>query len=569
MVITQTKMNSAPLVLVADDTVPTTTMLQRVFEYEGYQVHCVHDGITALEAAREKLPDLILLDINMPGMNGFEVLKRLREDTSTATIPTILITALGDLSDIVHGLQLGADDYVRKPFHWRELLARAQSKMRARKLEEALQRRTEELETLLRVSDELNQHLEIDEILDLVLQLTLDLVGGGGAIIYQLDEQNKIRETRYQKIDASEINKLDQERLVDIAVERNQPFMWTEENKVTPEYACGIVMPLQQDEQNRLQSVLILLNQQAWETNHLQLVTGIARQASMALRNAELYSIKASYALHLEDMVDERTHELRSAQQMLIRSEKLASIGRLAASIAHEINNPLLPIQINLDDMLEDLEAKKPINPEEIRRTQESVERIRRIVNRLLEFTGNSHIPVMGNSKPIDLNNLIQNVVELVRKSFEQQGQKIIVELTPIPPILGDKDGLEQVFMNLALNASEAMAQGGILTIRTEVKGESVVVMVSDNGSGIPEEIIETMFEPFISTKEDGNGLGLFVSYGIIQNHNGTIEVTSKVNTGTTFTIRLPMSAEIAAQWEKPAAVSVKGKTTKKRERKT
>ena len=119
-----------PLVLVADDTHATTIMLQRLFEYEGYRVHCAYNGPDALDAARELHPDLVLLDINMPGMNGFEVLQRMRESESTASIPTILITALGDQSAIVQGLQLGADDYVTKPFSPRELVARVRAVLR-------------------------------------------------------------------------------------------------------------------------------------------------------------------------------------------------------------------------------------------------------------------------------------------------------------------------------------------------------------------------------------------------------------------------------------------------------
>ncbi|HEX2618673.1 MAG TPA: response regulator, partial [Phototrophicaceae bacterium] len=248
---------STPLVLVADDTVPTTMMLQRVFEYEGYQVHCVHDGVSALDAARHLLPDLILLDINMPGMNGFEVLKKLREDTATASIPTILITALGELSDIVHGLQLGADDYVRKPFHWRELLARAQSKMRARRLEDALQRRTEELEALLRVSQELNQHLEVDEIIDLILHLALELSGGVGAVIYLLDAKGKIVDLRWHKLNEDFTpDRLDHARIVDQITGENASFIWNETMSFADGLPFGIVTPLQYTESHRLQSIL-------------------------------------------------------------------------------------------------------------------------------------------------------------------------------------------------------------------------------------------------------------------------------------------------------------------------
>src|SRR5690606_36145395 len=139
-------------------------------------VKSVYDGINAIQAAQTLIPDLILLDVNMPGMNGFDVLKQLRESPSTASIPTILITAMGELSGVVQGLTLGADDYLRKPFNSQELLARAKSKMKARKLEESLQHRTRELEALLRVNEELSQHLEVDDLLDFILYLVMDMI---------------------------------------------------------------------------------------------------------------------------------------------------------------------------------------------------------------------------------------------------------------------------------------------------------------------------------------------------------------------------------------------------------
>jgi two-component system NtrC family sensor kinase len=274
---------------------------------------------------------------------------------------------------------------------------------------------------------------------------------------------------------------------------------------------------------------------------------GIGRQANLALRNAELYEIQEKYALHLKDMVDERTRELQSTQRMLIRSEKLASVGRLAASIAHEINNPLMPIKILLDDMLEDIQSGIPADAYAIEKTLESVERIRRVVDKLLEFTGKSPSK-QQDSQQLDANRIIQNVSDLVRKTFEQEGKTITTELGEIPLIYGDKDGLEQVFMNMALNACEAMTKGGTLHIISALKDDHIVVTFSDTGCGIPHDIIETIFEPFFSTKDDGNGLGLFVSYGIIQNHQGNIEVTSEVDKGTTFSVSLPLTDKALAQ---------------------
>src|SRR5829696_4421045 len=185
--------HNPPLVLVADDEVNTTIMLQRIFEREGYQLEAVNDGISALAAAERLIPDLILLDIRMPGMNGFEVLRRLRENPVTTNIPTILVTANArEPADVALGLNLGADDYLYKPFAPQELVARAESKMKARQLEDALQRRSYELASLLQMSEDLIQHLERHELLQLVLNIVFDLLPGEFTAIYQLDDDGQI-----------------------------------------------------------------------------------------------------------------------------------------------------------------------------------------------------------------------------------------------------------------------------------------------------------------------------------------------------------------------------------------
>lgn len=552
------KTPSLPVVLVADDQPSATLMLQRVFEYEGYQVVSVHDGLTALETATSILPDLILLDINMPSMNGFDVLKRLRDNPATASIPTILITAMGEWPDIVQGLQLGADDYVRKPFHPRELLARAQSKMKARKLEDTLQRRTQDLEALLRVSEALNQHYPISDLLELIVFLVIDLLPGDVVAIYKLDDKRKVVTSRVMSranlpdhddkgIDAV-VKELEQNKIVPQVIEENRSALWPDDISISGNLPPhGIVTPMRYTDTGVVQAILLITGQFAYDAHHLQLLDGIGRQANLALKNAELYEIQERYALHLKDMVDERTLELQSTQRMLIRSEKLASVGRLAASIAHEINNPLMPIKILLDDMLEDIQSGIQADAYAIEKTLESVERIRRVVDKLLEFTGKSPSK-QQDSQELDVNRIIQNVYDLVRKTFEQDGKTITIDMGKLPLIYGDKDGLEQVFMNMALNACEAMTKGGKLDITSAVKDEHVVVTFADTGCGIPHEIIETIFEPFFSTKDDGNGLGLFVSYGIIQNHQGSIEVSSEVDKGTTFNVLLPLTDKALAK---------------------
>lgn len=532
---------NTPLVLVADDEIHTTVMLARIFEREGYQVQSANDGIAALDLAQKLLPDLILLDIQMPLMNGFEVLSALKENPITATIPTIIVTAKArQPSDVAHGLNLGADDFIHKPFDPRELLARAESKIRSRQLEETLQRRTQELEALLRVGEELNQHLEVNDLLNLVPYLALDLLPGDLAAIYQFDENQKLLNYNIQaKSNELPPYELDNHAIVNQFLAIGNSVLWPGSIALVEHFTSGMAVSLSHGG-NSLGMLMLVTQNGHYDENHLRLFAGIGRQAALTLRNAQLYEIQANYALHLEDMVEAKTTELHSAQQMLIRAEKLASIGHLAASIAHEINNPLQPIRINLEDMLEDIQNNAPIDIRAVKSTQESVERIRRIVSQLLEFAGKRNT-TNTELESLDVGELIEGVISLNRKFFEKENMQIVASLAPKLSILGNKDQLEQVFMNMILNAKAAMDTGGTLQIGVKTDKSEALIQFIDTGSGIPDEQINRIFDPFFSTKANGTGLGLFVSYGIIQGHHGSIEVKSKVNQGTTFTIRLPI----------------------------
>lgn len=536
-----TEKHVPPLVLVADDEIHTTLMLERIFEREGYQVKSAHDGVEALDTARQLKPDLILLDIQMPGMNGFDVLSALRENPATVSIPTILITAKARKpDDVAHGLNLGADDYIYKPFDPRELLARAESKMKARQLEDSLQRRTQELEALLRISEELNQSLEVDDLLDLVLFLMLDLLPGNLGVIHRIDENGEVIAQRTQTIRTSnKVRPNEIEKMVSMVLQLQNPVIWPGDEPLSDQFGSGMAVLLKHGTAALGVLLIAAEDRHVYDENHFRLFKGIGRQTALALRNAELYEILANHAEHLEDIVAARTAELQSAQQLLLRSEKLASIGHLAASIAHEINNPLQPIRINIEHLIEDIHAKVPVDLVAVESIQQSIERITRIVSQLLEFAGKRTPDAEVDF--VDLKRTLEGVISLNRKLFEQRGLHLVANLTPLPPFYGSKDQLEQVFMNLSLNAQAAMDKGGKLEISTKVTDKHIVVRFADTGHGIAPDQINRIFDPFFSTKESGTGLGLFVSYGIIQNHHGSIEVESRVNTGTTFTIKLPV----------------------------
>lgn len=519
------------LVLVVDDEKNTAFMLRHMFERESFRVIVVYDGLSALNLAATEQPDLILLDILMPGMNGFEVLRRLRENPETASIPTILMTANArEPSDVARGLNLGADDYIYKPFSPQELIARARSKIRAYHLEEALQRRSQELEALLHASERLNTHLAPREVAEVVLQLVDQLIPTDVIAIFEMDEDGFICDTR--SLGAAPPNP---DHVLERVEAGDPTFVWDNDPTIVAPYPAGIAMRLEQGK--TVCGMLLVAGQAAYDDNHQRLFEGIARQAALALRNAQLYEVQANYAEHLEDMVAARTAELERTQKMLLRSEKLASIGHLAASIAHEINNPLMPIRNLLDDIVEDLDiAGVSYDQRSIELIRASLDRIRGIVSRLLEFSRDSH-PEMS---LIDVSGVLDGVISLNRKFFEHERVQVDADLPTLPPIYGSKDQLEQVFMNLALNAEAAMPDGGTLYVRACIVGENVVVQFEDTGMGIPPENLNRIFDPFFSTKPNGTGLGLFVSHGIIDGHHGEIEVASTLNQGTIFTVRLP-----------------------------
>lgn len=530
--------HNPPLILIADDQKPTVLMLERIFVQEGYQVACVYNGAEAFNSAQNIIPDLILLDVNMPLMNGFDVLKKLRETRITQNIPTILITAMGDLTDVVQGLNLGADDYIRKPFHPQELLARAQSKIRAHQLETALQERTRETEILLRVSDELNRHLQLDELIYFILYAILDLIPSQQVVLCFLEDKHVSDLRSVSQTESTPDQSISQYFINDVVYSEDDFVQWDNDITLLPPYPCGIAIRLMFQDTPRF--VLMAVGNKTYDDRHQRLFAGLAHQASLALQNAELYQIKASYAEELEIKVAERTAELESTQQMLVRSEKLASIGRLAAAIAHEINNPLLPIKLDLEGIIEDIRNSTSVSEGDIEHILENVQRIENTVENLLGFTGNKQVD-SARFALVDLNHIISGIIKLNRKLLQQEQITVEENLSAIPNIYGNRYQLEYVFMNLTLNAKDAMPKGGKLTYKTYASDQSVIVTVSDTGIGISPDIIDNIFEPFTSTKEDGNGLGLYISYDIVVKHDATIHVDTKVGTGTTFVIEFKL----------------------------
>jgi len=268
-----------------------------------------------------------------------------------------------------------------------------------------------------------------------------------------------------------------------------------------------------------------------------------------------------AWARTLEERVDEKTRQLKGAQEEMLRVERMASIGKLAAVVAHEINNPLAGI-LTYAKLLKKRLARETANNQEniamLALMESESRRCGEIVKNLMTFAR----PTSMNREPADLHAIIDRCVRLVQHQLKLKNIELHQELTPdLPHVRCDSGQIEQVILALVMNAIDAMLNGGNLTLSTrklETSAE-VQVEVRDDGVGMPKDVLAKMFEPFFTTKEHGRGLGLglAISRNIVDRHAGKIEVASVPGHGTTFVITLPLQSNIVHA-AGPAVTSLK-----------
>jgi signal transduction histidine kinase len=242
--------------------------------------------------------------------------------------------------------------------------------------------------------------------------------------------------------------------------------------------------------------------------------------------------------------------QLKESQEQLIQAEKLSSLGQLAASIAHEVNNPLSGVLIYTQLLAKKMKGDgiaKEVALEYLSKMEAELNRSTKLISNLLDFARQSP----PSFRQVNVNEVVNRSLDLAAHTAKMQQVQVISELMPsLPEVTADFDQLQQVCTNLILNAIQAMPEGGILTLRTSLDNDYLKIEVSDTGYGISQENMRKLFTPFFTTKQavKGVGLGLAVSYGIIQRHHGRIEVQSKEKEGTTFTVYLPKKIEESGQ---------------------
>ncbi|MDF1554247.1 MAG: ATP-binding protein [Deferrisomatales bacterium] len=265
------------------------------------------------------------------------------------------------------------------------------------------------------------------------------------------------------------------------------------------------------------------------------------RTRKLSAANAELQRARD----HLEERVQERTEALAHTHAQLRHAEKLSAIGRLASSLAHELNNPICGVR----NCIEELRYGLPVASEEAEIADLALaecDRMAALVSSLRRFSR----PSSDRVEPVMLPTLLDALLRLTHKQFDGGGIRVVAEYAPdLSPVSAAGDQLKQVFLNLLQNARDAMdGGGGTVTLRARQTGGEVVVEIADQGAGIAPENLEKIFEPFFSTKDavKGTGLGLSVSHGIVERLGGRIEVESTLGRGSTFTVCLPAMEELA-----------------------
>lgn len=510
---------SPSTILIVDDTPANLNLLFDVLRDSGFKVLVAQSGKSALQKVEYAKPDLILLDILMPDIDGFETCQVLKAQNSTKDTPIIFMTALSDTVDKVKGLRLGAVDYITKPFQQEEVLARIQLHLNLRNLTRQVQEQNFQLE------QQIQERILAEEMLrqrEGQLRLITDALP---VMISYIDRDHCYRfvnrgyEEWFQLPRTALQNRHMRELLGEVMYEELLPKLKLALSGQTVTYEN--TFPRQD------------------QLRHLEITY---------IPHFEGDVVVGTYVL-IQD-VTERKH----LERQLLRSQRMESLGTLASGIAHDLNNLLTPILMSVQ-----LLATKDQDDQSqrwLKLLETNTKRGADLLRQVMSFVRG----IEGKHTLIQPETLLQEIKHIVEETFP----KSITISTQIAPELwtvsGDSTQLHQVLMNLCVNARDAMPKGGQLTLSAknleintafvqahpEAKvGAYLLLTVADTGTGIPLEDLDRIFEPFFTTKEfgKGTGLGLSTVMGIVKSHGGFITVASEVHQGTKFNVFLPAIA--------------------------
>jgi len=505
--------------LLIDDDPGIRKVMSITLEDAGYVVGTAASGEEGLALCLELSPEIVITDIRMPGMDGLEVLRCVKE--KYPDIEVIVVTAFSELDFAVKALQLGASDFITKPVNDDALqvaLKRAKERYSTRRelrdytaiIEEKWMETAEELAKTFNF-----QQILIDSSIDGIAACDQE----DRVIIFNKSMETILGYTKQEAIGILTLDRCFAEGEYDKFRAKLQSDEFGGKDRLflyesTLQSAAGLKIPVQLSA-----SILFELEQPIG-------VVGFFRD----LR--EMRKLTQQFA----------------DQARLLQQDKMISLGRLAASVVHEINNPLSGL-LNYARLMLKILAQNDLTAESSQKfsgylslMESELSRCSKIVSNLLAFSRMSKLEFTD----VDINELLGKSLLLSQHRLSLQNIQAETRLDAgVPKVQGDFNQLQQCIINLIFNAIDAMPDGGrlVLESRLDPKQEVVLIRVKDNGCGIPKEDQMYIFDPFFTTKKEGKGLGLGLStvYGIVDRHKGTISVESKISEGSTFTIKLPI----------------------------
>ena len=521
-----------PAVLVIDDEPGITRLCQRLLERASFQVKAVVDPQKAIKILEQEVVDLLLVDIRMPAIDGFRLIDLARK--SQPDLAVVVMTGFGTVETAIEALQRGADGLILKPFAGAELVQCVRHALQESQHKQDVLR-LQTLRPLFNITESLFTETNPDRLLELLLDTILGHLHCDRAGFYQksLDEPHFHLAAGRGDLPVTE-SPLSEGSIIALTGASGVPVCVSQEGPgddllraVLVERGLSSVLcaPVASKEGGSLLFAARSAGEPVFRESDLEMFAILARQAGVALENARLHTELRAYIRQVEE-----------SQRALIQAEKISISGRLTASIAHEINNPLQSVS-NCLHLAGRSELSLQERQDYLEMAQNEMDRLTNTVQRMLDY----YRPTALDRQPVDLNELVQKVLSLVGQQLEEHKIRVYPRFSgKMSPVLVVQDQIQQVLLNLVLNAMEAMPAGGKLYLETGVRKNNAEVTIEDTGPGVAEAQREHIFEPFVSTKQGGTGLGLAVSYGIISAHGGSLELVQGRGRGACFKIILP-----------------------------
>ena len=539
----ETSLDRPPSILLVDDDSDQLILVSKLLQHAGFTVQTANDALTGFDLAKQNQPDLVISDVLMPQVDGFDLCNMIRAHEALSTTPVLLLSAFRkDTEAIVEGLHTGADDYLEIPYEPAILVAKA-----IRLIE------------VNRVAEDLHKEKECLRFAISAARMGLWEWNIRTGKIYWSEDLERIHGLSPGDFGGTFESFLDQVHEDDRElVQRSVAHTLADGPEHDMEYR--IVWPDKEVHWVEGRGAVIR-NRKGKPVQMIGLCMDITarKQSEEFLQSAHD---------ELERRVEERTAERKHLEEQLLQSQKLEAVGQLAGGIAHDFNNLLTTIMGYSQLALRRLSPNDPLRPnlEEIKKASD---RAASLTRQLLAFSRKQVLQ----PKVFDLNSVIADLERMLRRMIAEDIEIRTMLQREVGNVKADPSQIEQVIINLAVNARDAMPFGGQLTIETAdvyldetyaqqhltvVPGAYVMLAVSDTGIGMDAETQLHIFEPFFTTKEvgKGTGLGLSTVYGIVRQSGGNIWVYSEPGKGTTVKVYLPRVDEGAEEYKRSVPLS-------------